>query len=253
MKRFNIVFAGCIAVIVSGCNNAVFVAGVPGSGVMTTEDREIDDFSAISFSGAGKLNIVCGESTSLTLTTDDNLVEIIESAVEDDTLRIWSTENISPTETPQYEISTESLSRVSISGSSNVDVSNYDGEDFDFHVSGSGKVKVVGKTDRVSIHISGSGRADLSELEAKDVSINVSGSGRANVIARNKLDVSISGSGRIQYVGSPEINQSISGSGRISKTRSKKAQKKADENNDQRANSTDEDDVEEEDEAEIDE
>ena len=253
MNRLNVMVVGCVAIAFSGCNLAVYIAGVPGSGVLTTEDRETDDFQVISLSGAGELNVTCGQSTSLSVTVDDNLQELVETVVDGDTLRIWAEENISPTKVPVYEISTEDLTSITVSGSASVDVADFDEESFDFHVSGSGKIKVVGKTERVSVHISGSGRADLSELEAKDVTINVSGSGRANVIAREKLDVSISGSGRIEYVGDPQISQSVSGSGRISKTRSKSAKRKAVDNNNERADSTDEADDEEDIEAEEDE
>lgn len=246
MNRLSVMVVGCFAVATSGCHLAVFFAGVPGSGVLTTEYRETQDFQSIKLSGAGELNIVCGQSTSVSVLADDNLQELIQTVVDGQMLRIWNEENINPSETPVYDILTEELTAVSVNGSSRVNVSDFDGEDFQFHVSGSGRIKIVGRTESVSINISGSGRADLSELEANDVSITVSGSGRANVIAREKLDVAISGSGRVDYVGEPAVTQRISGSGRISKTTSKAAKRKVQENNEQRDDSSEEDDVDEE-------
>ena len=248
MKNLQIVFAGCFAVVFSGCNIAMFLAGEPGSGVMSTVDREVGEFNAISLSGSGELTIDCGQAPSLTLTTDDNLIELIETDVDGDTLRIRAIKNINPSSFPEYSITTQSLNSVALSGSGTVDISNFDDESFRFDVSGSGKVRVVGKTNKVSISISGSGGADLSQLEADKVDISISGSGRANVIARQQLDISISGSGRVEYVGEAKVNQRISGSGRVIKIQSKKVASKKDDNNQEVTDSSDgEEESEEED------
>jgi hypothetical protein len=202
-----ILWLGLIAF--SGC-------GVPGSGVSMNESRDVDAFDRISMAGSGDLTIQCGQDHSLELTTDDNLIELIETVVDDGHLKIRPLENIAPTIRPKYAITTDKLSQVSISGSSDVTIAEYQGDELILKIAGSGSFKVAGECEKVNLKIAGSGDVDLLELVAKDVSISIAGSGDAKVIALENLTVKIAGSGDVRYIGAPEIRKSIAGSGDIS-------------------------------------
>src|SRR5262245_44045700 len=54
-------------------------SGVDGSGTPKTETRAVKDFTAISFSGVGKVIIEQTGTESLSVTADDNILPLLES------------------------------------------------------------------------------------------------------------------------------------------------------------------------------
>lgn len=81
--------------------------------------------------------------------------------------------------------------------------------------SGSGNIKLVGKTRDFVCKVSGSGDVNCGGLQSENTVINISGSGNAHVFASVSLKASTRGSGDIYYLGnppSPEIHSSGSGS-----------------------------------------
>ncbi len=227
--RVYVMIFGCFTVVVCGCNITFLSHAEPGSGVSATEDREVGEFNAISLSGYGELKIACGKPTALQVTTDDNLLELIETNVSSNKLAIRNIQNIRPTEGPVYEISTTNLEHLGIYGSGKVSISGLEEQVLDFNISGSGKIAVEGVVDSVSIDIAGSGNADLTQLKAQNADISISGSGRVKVNASQQLTVSIAGSGRIEYIGDPKISKSIAGSGKIQKLASQRISREAQE------------------------
>ncbi len=208
-------FAGLTMILITtvGCN-FVFNS-IAGSGISATENRQITSFGRLSMAGHGDINIQCGQPHSLALTTDDNLIDLIETEVKNGELRIEATESIAPRIGPKFDITTEELSGISIAGSADVAVVDFAGDELALHVAGSGSFHVVGSAETVRLEIAGSGDADLTGLVAQRVDIKITGSGDARVHATEKLTVSIAGSGDIAYIGDPTIEQSIAGAGSV--------------------------------------
>lgn len=189
--------------------------GIPGSGASRTEVRDISDVDRVSIRGAGKLNIQCNENPSLEITTDDNLLNLISTTVQDRQLQIQSEQRINPTVGPNYLITTGQLRELKTSGSASVTAGGIDTDDFQIHAAGSGSFTVSGTADVVRINIAGSGKADLTQLIARSVRVDVAGSGSVRVNASETLDISIAGSGSVRYIGNPQVSQSIAGSASI--------------------------------------
>jgi hypothetical protein len=84
------------------------------------------------------------------------------------------------------------------------------------NVAGSGDVRVKGAAQTLTVSVAGSGDAWLQEFEAEDVSVNVAGSGDARVNARQRLRASVAGSGDVRYTGpAKDVSHSSVGSGRL--------------------------------------
>ena len=241
MKEMKLAIVGCVVIIgFAGCDLALVIQG---SGVSTTEDREIDDFSKIYFAGSGKATVKCGQDSSLAVTTDDNLLELIETTVSGDTLSITSKGSFSTKSDLQFDIGTGQVNSLTIDGSGKFDIVDCDSESFKLNINGSGNVTITGNADNVDISIAGSGFADLSQLTAKSAKVAVYGSGNVTVNASDKVDVSITGSGRIQYTGNPKVKKLIVGSGKIRQVKSEaNATNESDDESD--AESTEEDEEE---------
>lgn len=202
-----------VALLTSGCAG---LFGIQGSGNVVTEPREVSGFDRILLSGSGTVIVEVTGTESLSIETDDNLLEEIETEVDDGRLELRARRNIDPSEDVVYTITAASLEGVSISGSGSIVVSGVDGGVFSADISGSGAVTVDGEvSEALSVEISGSGHFDGEELVATTGTVDLSGSGSAVVNVTDTLAVSLSGSGDVEYLGSPTVDVDKSGSGSV--------------------------------------
>jgi hypothetical protein len=104
----------------------------------------------------------------------------------------------------------------SISGSDTLAIANYDQDELDLDVSGSGNVTAKGKAHAAKVDISGDSEVDFGGLAVESAEASISGSGRAALAPTASADLHISGSGEIDLITHPpQINSDVSGSGRI--------------------------------------
>jgi hypothetical protein len=177
-------------------------------------------FSAVSLSGSGRLLIEQGETESLTITADDNLLPHIKSEVSGGRLELGSKDsmtNLRPSTEIIYKLTVTNLQDVDISGSGTADIKRVRAERLKLEISGSGRVSAAGGADDLQIEISGSGGYQGDALQSKRAGVDISGSGSAVVAVSDKLDVEVSGSGSVAYIGDPQVHQEISGSGSVRK------------------------------------
>ena len=104
----------------AGCNLS-FNSGVKGSGVSKSESRDAQDFQEIELEGVGTVNVNVGKEFGVEITTDDNLLELIETTVEAGVLTIRTKESINPTSDLIYEISMPTLGKIEVSGAATID------------------------------------------------------------------------------------------------------------------------------------
>jgi hypothetical protein len=200
-------------VTISDCNpNAIH-----GSGVSKTESRAVGSFSKIDLAGSPDVDVTVGPAASVSVTTDDNLLPLIETTVNGDTLSIGSKDSYNTSIGVKVNITVPMLDDVSVSGSGDIHVTGLTAGDFESRVTGSGDVTASGVVDRLSARITGSGDLRAGDLTAKHVHVNVTGSGDATIHATEELDATVTGSGDVHYSGNPtQVRKSITGSGDIS-------------------------------------
>jgi len=219
---------------------------VRGSGDVITEEREVNGFEEIFVSGAGTFIITQGDSESLSIETDDNLMEYIETEVKGNILEIGFSDDIvlsegkgrkvlEPSDGFVFRISVIDLRVISVSGAARFEIGKLKTDEFriefsgageinlddlnarqlEVTVSGAGDIQLAGKVNTQDIILSGLGRYQAFDLESQDAAVTISGAGGAEVWATETLDVVISGAGDVKYFGSPTVNPEISGLGRI--------------------------------------
>jgi hypothetical protein len=88
-------------------------------------------------------------------------------------------------------------------------------KDLSLRCSGSGSIEIMGSAIRAEISVSGSADIDAANFAAQEARIRSSGSSRIGIRAVRTLDAQISGSGEIDYWGEPSLSRRVSGSGRI--------------------------------------
>jgi len=210
---------------------------VSGSGTLKTETRDVSGFTGIALSLNGSVEIKQGGTEGLTIETDDNILPLIETVVENGTLKIRPTARNTSFSTKDLKIvvQAKNIDRIDIAGSGDIHAETLKAAELKAGISGAGDLRIKSlETDALAVSIAGSGdfeaggrtaslRANIAgsgdikagKLDAKSVEINIAGSGDATVWARNTLKVSIAGSGDVQYYGDAQLQNSIRGSGSV--------------------------------------
>ncbi len=201
-------------------NFSFFGRGEKGSGDLQTETRDVDNFKRVKLKGSFDVFITVGKKQSVTVTFDDNLLELVETEVQGKTLILDTEGNFRSKRSCKIEITVPELEYVKLSGSGDIIIEELDEDFFEYQLSGSGDISAEGRVKDLELHLSGSGDIDTRNLIADDVYAKISGSGGIKVYAKNSLDGKVSGSGDIVYYGNPKhVNNKVSGSGSIRKRR----------------------------------
>lgn len=216
---------------------------VKGNGQAKTETRQVNAFTSLSSGGAINVEITYGNSNSISIEADENLLTYIETTVDNGKLTIKSSKNknlksksditvrVSMTKITGFQQSgsgnisgegaftNDGETDFSISGSGNLKLGFNSFGDLDLSVSGSGNINLKGNsTNKLEAKISGSGNIDCLKMAANDVDVKISGSGNVKVNAKNSIDAKIAGSGSVFYKGeATDIKSKVVGSGRVVK------------------------------------
>ena len=216
---------------------------IKGNGNQRTETRQVENFTALASSGSMNVQISYGNSNTITVQADENLLPYIETKVDGKKLTIGTKKgtNLNSRNRITVKISMTTINSIqqsgsgdlsgsgaftndgktelSLSGSGNMKLNFETFRDIDLAVSGSGNVELQsGNTNSLNAKISGSGNIDASTVQSKDVEAKISGSGNIKVYASNSIDAKISGSGNVFYKGSVQnLSSKVSGSGRVAK------------------------------------
>lgn len=192
---------------------------VSGSGTVTTETREVSGFTAVTLQGFGKVIIDQNGSELLTITTDDNLLPYLKTAVRGNTLYISNTDNVVFNNVTEmtFRISAAALNAVELSGAGSMEISNLNTENWRVQLPGAGSITVAGQTNRQTVELNGAGSYNAAELVSQQAAITSNGAGSAVVQVSDSLDVTINGIGSVEYIGNPTVTQEINGVGSVRK------------------------------------
>lgn len=217
-KRMIFALAALMIATLACSTISINVNSVTGSGNVISETRDVSGFDSVALEGSGKVTISVGEGESVTVEADDNIVPLIQTRVENDTLVISTKNNtnITTRNTVRVNISMKSLKAIYLKGSGEINASGVAGGNVEIQLPGSGNITVNGTADSLKISLPGSGNVTCDGLKAKSATISLNGSGNITAYASESLDATLNGSGTIRYSGSPtQVNKSINGSGTI--------------------------------------
>ncbi len=214
-----------------------FGKSISGSGTIKSETRNVTGFTGIGLSLPAYVDVRQGNSESVVVETDDNLLPLVETVVEDGKLKIRSLEKNTNLKTKNMKITVnvktiESLSvagsgdirsdalktgnlKVSIAGSGDIHLKSLESDYLKVSISGSGDFSAGGKANTLEASIAGSGDLKAEKLLANAVKVSIAGSGSAGFWAKDTLKSSIAGSGDVTYYGDAQVSSSVAGSGSV--------------------------------------
>ncbi|NHQ90454.1 head GIN domain-containing protein [Janthinobacterium lividum] len=210
---------------------------IQGSGKLQKQTRDVGSFHAVALNVPGTVELRIGNTDSVTIEADDNILPLIDTAVENGTLRIRPAKRNANFRQSSLTIVIQArqVERVSVGGSGNITATGLRAENLRFDVGGSGSIhardldsrqvsiaiggsgsfKASGKTEQLTASIGGSGNIQAGKLAAREVQVSIGGSGEAQVWAKDDLTISIGGSGEVSYYGDPRISRSMQRSSSI--------------------------------------
>lgn len=203
--------------------------------------RALDTFTSIRNKGSFEVYVTVGDTQSVKVTADSDIIDKVETEVRGDTLHIELENNKSwrgyrNIDVLRVDITVENLEAVRVDGSGDFEVRGLSGGDFKADVNGSGDIELIdAKADRLSIGVRGSGDVEASgecntldvevkgsgdvsgrKMSCKDGVIGIMGSGDVSATLNESVDVDIMGSGDVTVWGKPEKVKSRSmGSGDV--------------------------------------
>ncbi|MGK5048056.1 head GIN domain-containing protein [Janthinobacterium sp. GB4P2] len=210
---------------------------IQGSGKLQKQTREVGSFHGVALSVQGTVELRIGNTDSVTIEADDNILPLIETVVENGTLRIRPARRntIFRQSNLTIVIQARQVERISVGGSGSITATGLRAEKLRFDVGGSGSIdardldsrmtsisiggsgnfKASGKTEQLTASVGGSGNIQAGRLAAREVQVSIGGSGEAEVWAKDDLTISIGGSGEVSYYGDPRISRSMQRSSSI--------------------------------------
>jgi hypothetical protein len=240
LRRQILLAAGALALAAPLTASAWSIGGetVQGSGNISKQARQVTHFSGIALGLPGKVELHVGNSEGVSIETDDNILPLVETVVENDTLHIRPLrENLNlRTHTLRITVNARDIDhlslggsgsiqadalharklKVALGGSGSIGAASIDGDELAVRVAGSGSMSAGGgAVSRVSVSMAGSGNVDLAKMKAGDADVNVAGSGNTTLWAQNALSVKTVGSGDVSYYGDPKISRQVVGSGEV--------------------------------------
>lgn len=235
MKRLAIIILPLIAFVLIGCSSGT---GYWGSGHVVSETRHVSGFDSVFLMTSGDLSIEHGDTESLTIEADDNLLKYLTSEVEGTTLKL-SVENfvsLRYVTRIRYHLVVKNLEEIQLFGSGDIDAPELEADHMRITILGSGDMVLDGLTatgvnvdltgsgdleirggtvENQDITLMGSGSYNADDVESNNVDVSVMGSGSARIWVTDQLNATLMGSGDVEYFGDPSVNSNSMGSGDV--------------------------------------
>jgi len=224
-----------LAFVSWGCNG---MYGLNGNGDVTTEQRQVAPFHGIEVGGAFEVELRHGDTESLSLEADNNLLQYITTEVKNGRLTVTTQRNIGHFEKLKAVITFKSLDEIDLHGAvelwgdkhmtfDDLSIEGSGATEMEMKVtvqklilelSGSSEVTLTGTAAEVDAEMSGATDLKADDLETAALRMELSGAGEADVYVTERMDVTVSGAGDVRYRGEPkEVNEHVSGAGNIEK------------------------------------
>ncbi|MBN2386692.1 MAG: DUF2807 domain-containing protein [Anaerolineales bacterium] len=186
------------ALLLTGCGFSV----IAGNRDIVTENRQVSNFSNITLAGIGEVIITQGETETLVIEAESNLIDYFETEVRGGTLTIglkdeYRTLSLNPTRPVRFYVTVIELEGVTVAGSGDIDISAIEAAYFALSILGSGSVDLDSlETGRLTVNLSGSGDARIDVLAADEISTTITGAGSFSAAGQaRQQEIRILGSG----------------------------------------------------------
>ncbi len=197
---------------------------VYGNGNVERQDRTAGKFEGLKVSSGIDVYLKQGDSESITVEADENLLEYIETDIKDGVLNVYTDANIRKAESRKVFVTMKDITslrttsagdiigetpvrtddlKLSASSAGDIKIEVY-ANTIDADLSSSGDMTLTGKAGKLNVNLSSAGDLNAYELEVKEADVSASSAGDADVNVSEKLTARASSAGDINYRGNPK-------------------------------------------------
>jgi hypothetical protein len=225
--------------LLSSCDFGNIIGQENGNGNVVTEERFIsEDFDKVKGSAGLDVYLTEGSENKVVVEADENLLEFIETEVNNGRLTVTTTRNIGRNRSKKVYVTYIKLEEVAASSGADVIVNSVlknetisldvsSGADLEAEVfarevfaesSSGADLKVTGKATSLRANSSSGSEIDAKELLVINCNADASSGADITVNVKEKLRTEASSGGTINYYGNPEtVSNNDSRSGKVRK------------------------------------
>ena len=196
-------------------------AQLKGSGKTVSKTYDYQEFNKVFFNDLdGKLEIEVGKPFSISITIDDNLLNLLTVVQQSDnktlTIALKGNNNnkmyIEDTKI-RVKICVPFLMEVTNNGNSGLIVTNINSKNFKSNNPENGSTSLSGIVDNLEVHCSGNGVLNAKQLVVKNAKIRATGNGNAYVNVTELITAKTSGNCTVINYGKAKFDSDSSSSG----------------------------------------
>jgi len=214
MRFTTSVLVGCAlaaALLAAGCRSE------DGVGPIRSETRTVPPFDRVNIDGRADVVIRRDARQTLTLRSEQRILDEVETTVSDRTLTIESDVGADPLE---VTVTVSRLLGVDADGAGEIGLVDVDSEELELRLDGAGELTASGRVAALDAVLDGAGELQLGRLWAQRATVRVDGIGRAEVSVAEELAATVTGVGAIEYHGDPTVLSHVPGLGDVSRASS---------------------------------
>jgi hypothetical protein len=209
----------CLQILlIAGCTNHLSNPDqIVGSGKLVSQPRSLSAFTGIQVTGIAKVVITQDTVQSLRIEADDNIVDLVTTAVSNGQLIVGLQPGSYSNVTVNVFASMKALNRLECVGTADFVTSGPIRTDaITCRITGAGSMTLSGNATNQTIEVTGTGDIHNFGLVSTRCSATITGVGSLEVNATQQLDAVVSGSGLIVYAGNPAVvNKTVVGLGTV--------------------------------------
>lgn len=234
MKAIKILCALAIALTVTSCHFDVHWGQIDGNGNVITEIREVGDFTGVRGSAGMDVFLTEGTENKVVVEADENLMEIIETSVEGNTLKIGTQKSIGRSKSRKVHVTYVKLENIEASSGADViansviknetlSLESSSGADLELEIlakevyintSSGADIKVTGRAERLVADASSGSDLKARQLEVLSCKAEASSGASIEVNTKKEMEGHASSGGDIRYYGNPSdvsVRDGVSG------------------------------------------
>lgn len=222
MKASTLIIAVLVAISAGSCSRAerLFRASVKtlnykGNGETSSQSRALRDFTVLDVSGGLHVDVQRGD-WAVTVRADSNLLDELETSVQNGILRIQWKEGVSiiQTRAVEVDISMPELSGLKGSGATRFELADFSGDRIPVVLNGASRLDGKLSYKAIELEVNGASRVELSIPDTD--TLKLAGSGASSIELGGKatsLTVSLSGTSRLDAQGLASQHAELEASG----------------------------------------
>jgi hypothetical protein len=200
--RISILFV--IATLLASCG---VVSPFTGSGNVVTHEEAITGFDKLKVSEVFQVEVSLGDTFSVVIRVDEELVEHLIVVKEGSTLKIglqpgrsYNLENV----TLEADVTMPELTGADLAGGSHLG-GDIEAGDVTFNLSGGSHVTLSGSAGDITVDADGGSHAKLADLAVIDARVDASGGSHVTVNSSGRLDAIAKDGSHVTYLGNPTL------------------------------------------------